>query len=184
VYWRLYIIRAVLGISSHYFAATNYSVFPPSRLPVLCLGQKLGLYSMLNTFHAPTCSSSYFPSREVEIKCYIVLQSVVHSNHNQLTLSDPMIFLFPTLLLIFNLSNPIFLPLAYSPSLIYFGREWGWWVTCNYPTVLKEKNRNRKSTNCAICWPKPVLHEEKRREQENYDFPVPDAWKGLMPFKI
>jgi hypothetical protein len=22
--------------------------------------------------------------------------------------------------------------------------------------------RNRKSTTCAICWPKPVLHEEKR----------------------
>jgi hypothetical protein len=23
--------------------------------------------------------------------------------------------------------------------------------------------RNRKSTTCAICWPKSVLHEEKRR---------------------
>ena len=23
--------------------------------------------------------------------------------------------------------------------------------------------RNRKSTTCAICWPKSILHEEKRR---------------------
>jgi hypothetical protein len=39
------------------------------------------------------------------------------------------------------------------PSSYLFGRERGWWVTCNYPTVLKEKiiNRNRKSTTCAIC---------------------------------
>jgi hypothetical protein len=39
-----------------------------------------------------------------------------------------------------TLSNPIFLPTAYSPALICFGRERGWWNTCNYPTVLKEKN--------------------------------------------
>jgi hypothetical protein len=59
-----------------------------------------------------------------------------------------------------TLSNPIFLPPAYSPALIYFGRERGWRVTCNYPTVLKEINinRNRKSTTCAICWLKSVLH--------------------------
>jgi hypothetical protein len=38
-----------------------------------------------------------------------------------------------------TLSNPIFLPTAYSPALICFGRERGWWITCNYPTVLKEK---------------------------------------------
>jgi hypothetical protein len=42
-------------------------------------------------------------------------------------------------------------------------------VTCNYLTVLKEKNRNRRSTTCAICWLKSVLHEEKRREQENHN---------------
>jgi hypothetical protein len=68
-----------------------------------------------------------------------------------------------------TLSNPTFLPPAYSPALIYFGRERGWWITCNYPTVLKEKNRNRKSTACAICWLKSVLHEEKRPEQENHN---------------
>jgi hypothetical protein len=70
-----------------------------------------------------------------------------------------------------TLSNPIFLPPAYSPALIYFGRERGWWITCNYPTVLKDKNinKNRKSTICAICWLKSVLHEEKRREQENHN---------------
>jgi hypothetical protein len=68
-----------------------------------------------------------------------------------------------------TLSNPIFLPPAYSPALIYFGREIGWWITCNYPTVLKEKNRNRNSATCSICWLKSVLHEEKRREQENHN---------------
>jgi hypothetical protein len=43
-----------------------------------------------------------------------------------------------------SLSNPIFLPPAYSPPLIYFGRERGWWVTCNYPTVLKEKTETER----------------------------------------
>jgi hypothetical protein len=55
------------------------------------------------------------------------------------------------------------------PSCYLFWVERGWWVTCNYPTVLKEKNINRKSTTCAICWLKSVLHEEKRREQENHN---------------
>jgi hypothetical protein len=64
-----------------------------------------------------------------------------------------------------TVSNPIFLPPAYSPALISFGRERGWWVTCNYPAVLKEKNRNRKSTTYVICWLRFVVHEEKRREQ-------------------
>jgi hypothetical protein len=39
-----------------------------------------------------------------------------------------------------TLSNPIFLPTAYSPALVCFGQERGWWITCNYPTVFKEKN--------------------------------------------
>jgi hypothetical protein len=30
------------------------------------------------------------------------------------------------------------------PSFICFGRERVWWITCNYPTVLKEKNRKKK----------------------------------------
>jgi hypothetical protein len=81
-----------------------------------------------------------------------------------------------------TLSNPIFLPPAYSPALIYFGRERGWWITCNYPTVLKEKNINRKSTTCTICWPKSVLHEEIRAEQENHNVGrgLTYDWKGLM----
>ena len=41
-----------------------------------------------------------------------------------------------------TLSNPIFLPTACSPTLIYCGRERGWWIT---------------------CWLKSVLHEEKCR---------------------
>jgi hypothetical protein len=43
-----------------------------------------------------------------------------------------------------TLPNPIFLPTAYSPDLICFGRERGWWITCNYPTVLKEKNMQKQ----------------------------------------
>jgi hypothetical protein len=39
-----------------------------------------------------------------------------------------------------TLSSPIFLPTAYSPALICFGLERVWWITCNYPTVLKEEN--------------------------------------------
>jgi hypothetical protein len=68
-----------------------------------------------------------------------------------------------------TLSNPIFLPPEYSPALIYFGWQRGRWITCNYPTVLKEKNRSRKSTTCTICWLKYVLHEENGREQENHN---------------
>jgi hypothetical protein len=41
---------------------------------------------------------------------------------------------------VLTLSNPIFLPTAYSPALICLGRKRGWWITCNYPTVLKEEN--------------------------------------------
>jgi hypothetical protein len=43
-----------------------------------------------------------------------------------------------------TLYNPIFLPTAYSPSLICFGRERCWLITCNYPTVLKEKNTEKQ----------------------------------------
>jgi hypothetical protein len=39
-----------------------------------------------------------------------------------------------------TLSIPIFLPTAFSSALICFGQERGWWITCNYPTVFKEKN--------------------------------------------
>jgi hypothetical protein len=43
-----------------------------------------------------------------------------------------------------TLSNPILLPTTYSPAVICFGRESGWWITCNYPTVLKEKIREKQ----------------------------------------
>jgi hypothetical protein len=39
-----------------------------------------------------------------------------------------------------TLSNPTFLPTAYS-ALICFGREKGWWITCNYPSFKREKPR-------------------------------------------
>jgi hypothetical protein len=43
-----------------------------------------------------------------------------------------------------TLSKPIFLPPAYSPALINFWWERGWCITCNYPTVLKEKTETEK----------------------------------------
>jgi hypothetical protein len=43
-----------------------------------------------------------------------------------------------------TLSTPIFLPATYSSALICFGWERGWWITCNYPTVLKEKNTEKQ----------------------------------------
>jgi hypothetical protein len=43
-----------------------------------------------------------------------------------------------------TISNPIFLPTAYFPALIYFGRSRGWWITCNYLTVLKEENTEKQ----------------------------------------
>jgi hypothetical protein len=43
-----------------------------------------------------------------------------------------------------TLSNPIFLPPAYFSALIYFGLQRGWWITCNYPTVLKEKHKRKQ----------------------------------------
>jgi hypothetical protein len=48
------------------------------------------------------------------------------------------------LFLSLTLSNSIFLRTAYSSALICFGRERGWWITCNYPTVLKEKNTEKQ----------------------------------------
>ena len=38
-----------------------------------------------------------------------------------------------------TLSNPIFLPTAYSPALIYCERERGWWITCWLKSVLNEE---------------------------------------------
>jgi hypothetical protein len=43
-----------------------------------------------------------------------------------------------------TLYNPIFLPTACPPALICFGQERGSWITCNYPTVLKEKNMEKQ----------------------------------------
>ena len=40
------------------------------------------------------------------------------------------------------LSNPIFLPTAYSPALIYCGRERGWWIT-RLKSVLHEEVSDR-----------------------------------------
>jgi hypothetical protein len=64
---------------------------------------------------------------------------------HQLTLSDPMsdpsdiiIFLFPTLFLIFNSFQSNFSATRILPRSYLFWAERGWWITCYYPTVLKE----------------------------------------------
>jgi hypothetical protein len=50
-----------------------------------------------------------------------------------------------------TLSNPIFLPTACSPAVICFGRERGLWITCNYPTVLKEENMEKQKEYNLHC---------------------------------
>jgi hypothetical protein len=73
-----------------------------------------------------------------------------------------------------TLSKPIFLPPAYTPALIYFVRQRGWWITCNYPSVLKETSikRNRKSTTCAICWLNSVLQDTRIiTSNRSFNFP-------------
>jgi hypothetical protein len=63
-----------------------------------------------------------------------------------------------------TLSNPIFLPTAYSQALIFLQVQ-----PCKYnaqsPVHINTHGlpRNRKSTTCAIRWLKSVLHEEKCR---------------------
>jgi hypothetical protein len=58
-----------------------------------------------------------------------------------------------------TLSNPIILPTAYSPALICFGWERGWWINCNYPTVLKEKNiQKQKEYNLRYLLAKVCMY--------------------------
>jgi hypothetical protein len=69
------------------------------------------------------------------------------------------------------LSNPIFLPTAYSPALICFGRERGLWITCNYLTVLKEKNIEKQKeyslryllAKACTTWGKGLTGSDSRR---------------------
>jgi hypothetical protein len=49
------------------------------------------------------------------------------------------------------------------------GKEVGGLLVITLQFEKRKTNRNRKSTTCAICWLKSVLHEEKRREQENHN---------------
>jgi hypothetical protein len=51
---------------------------------------------------------------------------------------------------ILTLSNTIFLPTAYSPALICFGRERGWWITCNYPSFKREKHKETERVQPAL----------------------------------
>jgi hypothetical protein len=48
------------------------------------------------------------------------------------------------ILIVLTLSNQIFLPPAYTPALTYFGRERGWWITCNYPSFKREKQKQNE----------------------------------------
>jgi hypothetical protein len=82
-----------------------------------------------------------------------------------------------------TLSNPIFLPPAFSPALIYFGLERGWWITCPYymrksvgqaPTAKRENKRNKKKVSDVF---------RHGAEQENHNVgrgPTLDR-KGLNP---
>jgi hypothetical protein len=49
-----------------------------------------------------------------------------------------------TCTLVFKTQNVFLLPPTYSLALIYFGLEGGWWITCNNPTVLKEKTETER----------------------------------------
>jgi hypothetical protein len=57
-----------------------------------------------------------------------------------------MIFLFPTLFLIFSPFKSNFSAThPHTPQLLFIlGQERSWWVTCNYPTVLKEKHKQEQ----------------------------------------
>jgi hypothetical protein len=67
-----------------------------------------------------------------------------------------------------TLSKPIFLPTAYPPALISFGRERGWWITCNYTTVLKEKNiEKQKEYNLRYLLAKVRTTRGKARQWAN-----------------
>jgi len=54
------------------------------------------------------------------------------------------------LTVVLTLSNPIFLPTAYSPTLISFGQERGWWITCNYSSFKREKHRETERVQPAL----------------------------------
>jgi hypothetical protein len=56
-----------------------------------------------------------------------------------------------------TLSNPIFLPTAYSQALICFGQYRVWWITCNYRTVLKEKIMEKQKWYNRRCLLAKVL---------------------------
>jgi hypothetical protein len=66
-----------------------------------------------------------------------------------------------------TLSNPIFPPHTPQHLFILVGKEVGGLLVIILQFLKKNMNRNRKRTTCAICLLKSVLHEEKRREEEN-----------------
>jgi hypothetical protein len=77
-----------------------------------------------------------------------------------------------------TLSNSIFLPPTYSPALIYFGWERGWWITCNYPSVLNKKNKQKEyNLHYLLAWKRKIIMLDFVR---HYDFPVPDAFLHVV----
>jgi len=54
------------------------------------------------------------------------------------------------LTVVLSLSNPIFLPTAYSSALISCGQERGWLITCNYPRFKREKHRETERVQPAL----------------------------------
>jgi hypothetical protein len=66
------------------------------------------------------------------------------------------------------LSNPIFLPPTYSPALFILGEKEVGGLLVIILQFKREKHKQKQYNLCYICWLKSVLHEEKRREQENH----------------
>jgi hypothetical protein len=102
-------------------------------------------------YNQPTITGTSHTDRPIYINDHISLKSPYNERVIR-KLEEIQTHSLVAINFFFTLSNPIFLPPTHTPALIYFGCERGWWITCNYPTVLKEKNRNGKSKTCAVCW--------------------------------
>jgi len=64
-----------------------------------------------------------------------------------------------------NFSANCILPSYYLfiPAIFLQAQPCEYNVQSPFHTKTHGLSRNRKSTTCAVCWPKSVLHEEKRR---------------------
>jgi hypothetical protein len=100
-------------------------------------------------------------------------------------------------LLINPFQSNFFLPTAYSPALICFGRERGWWIACNYPTVLKKKNVEKQKeynlryllAKVRTTWGKAsdrLRQRAKKREKKHVGRPPTSEqnWKIILSDEV